>query len=221
MPEPTPAPPRAPRPPSTRGRLRRRLLVEAAGALLTDEGFAAVTHRAVAARAELPLASTTYYFGSLEELVEEAVRHLADSWLASSRAAVAQLPRQLDTRRTAEALVRVAALGPAGGTVGTGAEPALLLSLYERYVQAARHPPLRAVLADYDTRIEALLTDVMGRCGGDPAASAAPPVPARLVLAVIDGALLRALAEGTDPAGAAAEVQQLLEGFRAWSPTGP
>ncbi|NED68521.1 TetR family transcriptional regulator, partial [Streptomyces sp. SID10244] len=55
-----------------KGLRRRSRLIEAAGALLLEGGFDAVRHRAVADRAKLPLASTTYYFGSLEDLMAEA-----------------------------------------------------------------------------------------------------------------------------------------------------
>ncbi len=194
---------------SERGRQRRRLLVEAAGSLLRDEGFAAVTHRAVAARAALPLASTTYYFSSLEQLLVAAVEHLAQGWLEAAQRAVEQLPPQVqDGRELAEALVRIGAVGPAGPGEG---DTAVLLTLYERYTEAARSPALRPLIAGYDARIEALLAQVLtrgvrrlGRTGG---------VPARLVLAVIDGALLRALAEGTDPVAAAVSGVHQLLGF--------
>ncbi len=44
---------------SARGLRRRQLLLKAAGEPLMEHGFAAVSHRAVAQRAELPLAATT------------------------------------------------------------------------------------------------------------------------------------------------------------------
>ena len=59
-----------------KGERRRYALVTAAAELLCEGGFEAVRHRAVADRAGLPLASTTYYFASLEELVEQAVEYL-------------------------------------------------------------------------------------------------------------------------------------------------
>ena len=96
---------------SARGLRRRQLLLEAAGELLMEHGFAAVSHRAVAQHAELPLSATTYYFRSLDELLEGTVRQFADGWLASASVVVADLPAQLDDPRAlAEALVRVAAL---------------------------------------------------------------------------------------------------------------
>lgn len=194
---------------SARGLRRRQLLLKAAGELLMEHGFAAVSHRAVAQHAELPLAATTYYFTSLDDLLEGAVRQLADGWLADAGVVVADLPAQMDDPRAlAEALVRVAALGPAGETAP---DSRTLLSLYDRYVEAARHPRLRPVVAEYDDRIEALLANVLRRRSGSQAMTADEiGRTAGLVLAVIDGALLRALAEGLPVATATTAVEQLL-----------
>ncbi|MCO5316386.1 MAG: TetR family transcriptional regulator [Solirubrobacterales bacterium] len=56
---------------------RRRAIVEAATELILDSGVNDLTHRRVAARAGVPLGSTTYYFGSLDELKEAALELLA------------------------------------------------------------------------------------------------------------------------------------------------
>ena len=62
-----------------RSRSRRELLLRAAVELLADGGPRAVTHRAVAARAGVPQASTTYYFESIQQLTDEALRlHLSE-----------------------------------------------------------------------------------------------------------------------------------------------
>jgi len=58
-----------------KGERRRYALVSAAADLLCEGGFDAVRHRAVARRAGLPLASTTYYFSSLDDLIEKAVEY--------------------------------------------------------------------------------------------------------------------------------------------------
>jgi DNA-binding transcriptional regulator YbjK len=41
--------------------------------ILGREGSAAITHRAVAEEAGVPIASTTYYFSSKEDLLKEAL----------------------------------------------------------------------------------------------------------------------------------------------------
>ena len=194
---------------SARGLRRRELLLQAAGELVMERGFGAVSHRAVARQAGLPLAATTYYFTCLEDLLEGAVRQLSQGWLAGAEAAAAELPEVLaDTPVLAQALVRVATGAPARGSAEDSAP---LLSLYERFLEAARHPRLRPVVAEYNAQIEAVLTGLLGRRpgpagtpGGDARATA------RLVLAVIDGAVLRALAEGLPLATVTAAVEQVL-----------
>src|SRR5919206_4254624 len=62
-----------------RSRRRREALLRATIELLGETGVKSVTHRAVAERAGVPLASTTYYFRSVHELIEEALKlHVAE-----------------------------------------------------------------------------------------------------------------------------------------------
>jgi DNA-binding transcriptional regulator YbjK len=114
---------------NARGTRRRQLLVGAAAELLLEEGFAALSHRAVAARASLPLASTTYYFTSGDDLRDAAVQHLAEEWSARAVGVVAVLPTGVDGGQAAEAIARL---------VGADATPQQLLLLYERYLEAGR-----------------------------------------------------------------------------------
>ncbi|EME15420.1 TetR/AcrR family transcriptional regulator [Rhodococcus triatomae] len=55
---------------------RRRALVQAAAELLVETGD--LTHRQVAARADVPLGATTYYFAKLDDLRAAALERLAD-----------------------------------------------------------------------------------------------------------------------------------------------
>ncbi len=57
---------------------RRTALLDATLALIAEGGLAAVTHRAVEARAGLPHGSTTYYFRSRQKLIDAAVSRLAE-----------------------------------------------------------------------------------------------------------------------------------------------
>lgn len=63
-----------------RSRRRRETLLHAAMEVFADGGSRAVTHRAVAGRAGLPSATTTYYFASIEELLREALTAQIDEW---------------------------------------------------------------------------------------------------------------------------------------------
>lgn len=62
---------------------RRAALLDAAAELAAEVGAGAVTHRAVAARAGVPLSTTSYFFSSIEELVTEALRRSAQSRVAA------------------------------------------------------------------------------------------------------------------------------------------
>lgn len=119
-----------------KGERRRFALVCAAADLLCEGGFEAVTHRAVAERAGLPLASTTYYFSSLEELIETAVDYLATAEVARLRERVKALPRR---RRGAEAAAELLVDLLAGEY-----HREQLISRYERYIACARHPSMRS-----------------------------------------------------------------------------
>lgn len=57
---------------------RRREIVAAAAELIVEVGSEAITHRMVAARADLPLGATTQYFATLDDLRAAAFRSLAD-----------------------------------------------------------------------------------------------------------------------------------------------
>ena len=63
-----------------RSRQRRDELLAATIELFAEGGSRAVTHRAVARRAGLPPATTTYYFASIEELLREALAAHIQQW---------------------------------------------------------------------------------------------------------------------------------------------
>ncbi|WP_216205143.1 TetR/AcrR family transcriptional regulator [Amycolatopsis aidingensis] len=63
--------------PRTRSRPRRDALLEAAIEVIGEHGVAGTTHRAVTERAGVPLATASYYFSSIGELISEALRQFA------------------------------------------------------------------------------------------------------------------------------------------------
>ncbi|GAA1480171.1 TetR/AcrR family transcriptional regulator [Gordonia sinesedis] len=63
---------------------RRREIVDAAIAVVLEEGTSALTHRKVATRAGVPLGSTTQYFATLDDLRTAAVLRIVgdiDVWI--------------------------------------------------------------------------------------------------------------------------------------------
>lgn len=188
---------------SARGELRRNALVLAAGRVVLRSGLAGVSHRSVAAEAGLPLAATTYYFTSLEDLLQAALQHLAEEWLQAARQRLARLPDRIEERDEVVATVLdLVAMGP----VGPVTSRASTLAAYERYVEAARHPALQPAVRDHDDLLDGLVADVLAR-----ADLPAGVAWARTVVATADGALIRCLAEGADVDAAAATVRTLLD----------
>jgi DNA-binding transcriptional regulator YbjK len=174
-----------------RSRRRREALLRAAIELLGETGAKSVTHRAVAERAGLPLASTTYYFRSVRELIEEALKlhvaervaelqGLAELALSATGASATQLAERL-------AEVLVAAPTPT------------LVAQYQMYLEAGRNPALQPAVADALAAFEGLTAGVLAALGArDPRAAA------EAFLALLDGFALHRLARPRDPAREAA-----------------
>ena len=143
-----------------KGERRRYALVSAAAELLCEGGFEAVRHRAVARRAGLPLASTTYYFSSLDDLIASAVAHIGMLEVAQLRAEVTALSRRRrGPETTADLLVDL--------LVGSESDHLTeqLISRYERYIACARQPALREIQRrNLHHRVDAI-SEVIERSG--------------------------------------------------------
>ncbi|HEX5565446.1 MAG TPA: TetR family transcriptional regulator [Streptomyces sp.] len=61
---------------------RRQRIVDAAIRVVDRSGIAGLSHRAVAAEADVPLGSTTYHFSGLDDLLVAALRQVGAEWLA-------------------------------------------------------------------------------------------------------------------------------------------
>jgi DNA-binding transcriptional regulator YbjK len=107
-------------------------------ALVGRDGAGSVTHRAVAREAGVPLAATTYYFSSREELLAEALEELA-------RDDVAQLEHDA-AGFAADPLTVVTLAERLSSAVGawlSGDRPTLIAQ-YEISLESARRPELAA-----------------------------------------------------------------------------
>lgn len=169
-----------------KGERRRQSLVAAAAELLVEGGFDAVRHRAVAERAGLPLASTTYYFASLDELVTAAVEQYARVELDRGRALLEALPAERRDLDSVVDLVLDQLLGPPAGDQ----DAELVLLRYERLVATFRRPYLRPLMRTLGTELRGLLQEVFARSG--------KPVNERRLeelIALVDGAVVNALIE--------------------------
>jgi DNA-binding transcriptional regulator YbjK len=150
-PHPGPHPGPGPGPSQERSRRRRTTLLNAAVALLTEGGFNAVTHRAVAHRARLPLAATTYYFASRDQLLAEAFAQLVETELATTRTWITQH-------------------GLAALTDQAAADRTRQHSLWELYVHAGRDPVLQHIARRWTDGCVRLIAETLDLPAGDPRA---------------------------------------------------
>jgi len=157
-----PAPPTLPQ-----AERRRRAILDAALRVIASAGVDGLTHRRVAAEADVALGSTTYYFASREELLREAFRH----YLAEVTIALSSLEREKPIEReadVAEALTELARR--------EFATPALVLAEYELILYAARDPILARDFNAYERGLEARLAGPLERLGADRPVDAARTV---------------------------------------------
>ncbi|SDS84749.1 hypothetical protein SAMN04489860_2522 [Paraoerskovia marina] len=186
-----------------RGRRRHDAIVRAAADIMLSEGAAAVTHRHVAAVADVPLAATTYYFSGITDLLAAAGALIVDGWGA-------HVEEQVEVARAAET---------AGGLDGPEADlrraeiltdailPAgdrnAVRGFYEHLVGAGRVPELAQAYADGRVVLDDALAELFTVLGlAD---------RSHLLVAIVDGAAVSALAEGRDARELAVRlIQQVL-----------
>jgi DNA-binding transcriptional regulator YbjK len=169
-----------------KGERRRCALVSAAAELLCEGGFEAVRHRAVAHRAGLPLASTTYYFSSLDELIAAAVEYVEMREATQLRDRVSMLSRRrrgvVDEEVDDHVRRRFGTAGSAGSEQ--------LISRYERVIACARQPSLREI----QRRMLRQRTDAIGEAVERSGRCVRTELLSALVCAV-DGAVVAALVD--------------------------
>jgi TetR/AcrR family transcriptional regulator, regulator of biofilm formation and stress response len=164
-----------------RGERRRRAILEAALRLISERGVGAVTHRAVAEEADVPLASTTYYFDSLDDLLDGALELFVDEEAARLTA----LAERLEGRELPP--VEIARLFQAE------LEPDA--AQFELYVEAARRPSLREVARRSIEMYARVAAAALGSAGLEE-----PAIDPRAFVALFDGYGLHRIA-GCDDQG--------------------
>jgi DNA-binding transcriptional regulator YbjK len=185
-----------------RGAARREALLEAVLEIVAEVGAEAVTHRRVAEQAQLPLASTTYWFDSKEDLLTAALQLAAERDVARLH----ELADRLGERDPLEAVLATV-LGP----VEEPANRASLMATYALMLEAARRPALQDLARRWTDAYLETIGELLARAG-----SARPREDARLILAAADGLLLEQLAAGDadDPRPALARLIHILIGPR-------
>lgn len=154
---------------------RRQRIVQAAIRVIARNGIAGLSHRQVAAEADVPLGSTTYHFASRDDLLEVALRQVSEEWLVE----VERWEQSVDPHLPfADELVRLVEESLAGDRKRAELE-------YELYLAALRHETLRPLAAECLDGLTALLC----RRATDAAA-------ARALAGAVDGLTLQALLTG-------------------------
>jgi DNA-binding transcriptional regulator YbjK len=190
-----------------RGALRRAELLEAAIELIGAQGLDAVTHRAVAAAAGVPAASTSYYFRSMDELIDEALRTLAEREIERLR----ERRSALGAAGASDLEATTAALSAWIEEQMTPAGRVAMLAQYQLQLEAARRPEAREILAAWKDGTDDLAETAMRSLGAADVETAAI-----LLVCAIDGLRLRLLASGHAPLAGAelrAVVRALLAGL--------
>ena len=170
-----------------KGERRREEILRATLRLIGGRGADAVTHRAVAREAGVPLSATTYYFASKEDLLEQTLSLVArEETERLERLVIDLAPQSLSDRDWAAAVA--AQLGR-----DVAEDPARHVALFELGLEATRTPALRAEMVAWQ---EALLR--LAAMGCQAVGSDDPELDARLVVSTLTGLMLEQLASG-DP----------------------
>ena len=176
---------------------RREEILEATLRVIGRSGREAVTHRAVAEEAGVPLGSTTYYFDSRDDLLGQALEHVAR--IETERHA--ELGRELRRARTPRQLADMLL----DQLIAEIEDRDAYIAEYELWLEAGRRPDLREAATSWCDAVQLAVAGAMEKLGStDPAADAS------LVVAAIDGLGERVLAREEDPAQAAAEFRPQL-----------
>lgn len=174
-----------------RGTAARARLLAAAGELIGEIGWNAVSTRILAERAGMRPSLVHYHFESLQALLRQAALEAMDGMLAGTAGLLAATPDPADA---VEAML-------ADLDRYTGDDPASLLFI-EAYLAATRDPVLHARMQDTVNGFRDAVAAALARAGHP-----APEAAAVLVMAVFDGFLLH---KGLDPALSAASIAPLL-----------
>ncbi|MER7170521.1 TetR/AcrR family transcriptional regulator [Streptomyces mesophilus] len=153
---------------------RRQRIIDAAIRVVGEKGIGGLSHRSVAAEADVPLGSTTYHFKTLDDLLVAALRQANEGFGKAVRERAPLLAPDADL---AAELAQLTGEWLGGDRTGVELE-------YELYLAALRRPALRPVAAEWCASVEEILVRRVDR------------VTARAVVALLDGICLQVLLTG-------------------------
>lgn len=175
-----------------KGERRREEILRATLRLIGRRGPDSVTHRAVAEEAGVPLAATTYYFASKEQLLEQALLLAAREETERLELLVSDLsPLSLSPQEWAAAVATQIA-------ADVEQDPGKHVTLFELALEATRTALLRADVREWQAA-HLRLAETACRAVGSPV----PELDAAIVVATVTGLMLEQLASGRPDFGEA------------------
>ena len=166
-----------------RGQERREAILAAALRVVAERGADNMTHRGVAAAAGVPLAATTYYFASRDDLLEQTLKWAVERELAVLTAWRPPASRRLTPRRAAREVVDLL-MSMWGGDLP------MQRAYFELWLQVARRPQLAGLARRVNEAYRRVDEDLMRALG-----SRHPKTDAHLLTTAVDGLLLEQLGE--------------------------
>jgi DNA-binding transcriptional regulator YbjK len=176
---------------------RREQILEATLRVIGREGREAVTHRAVAEEAGVPLGSTTYYFDSRDDLLGQALEHVSALEVERYGRLGEDLRSVKSGRELADRLI--------SELVAAAEDRVAYIAEYELWLEAGRRPDLREAAQNWCNAEQGAVAAAMETLG-----SSDPRADASIVVAALDGLGERVLAREDDPASAAKELKPEL-----------
>jgi TetR/AcrR family transcriptional regulator, regulator of biofilm formation and stress response len=176
---------------ATRG--RREEILDATLRVIGRDGRESVTHRAVAEEAGVPLGSTTYYFDSRDDILGQALEHVAAQEVERYGRLGDELRSVKSARELADRLV--------SELVAAAEDRTAYIAEYELWLEAGRRPELREAAQSWCDAEQRSIAGALENLG-----STDPRADASLVVAALDGLGERLLGREADPAEAAKEL---------------
>lgn len=164
------------------GERKRAQILDAAVQVFGTGGASAVTHRAVAGVAKVPLGSTTYYFTDRDDLLLQTMAHARQAEAVRLTEIVDAIDGTLSLERAVDVLTQMF-------FDKTVADPLYDLALFEMFMEATRNTTVREESRAWSRMIFALVDRVLPAVHPDVPREAA----VQIVACLVDGLMLEAV----------------------------
>ena len=157
--------------------------------IVAESGVEAVTHRRVAQEAELPLASTTYWFASKDAMLTAALELAAERDIARLQCCAADPAVGADARHEIPDAILALIFDPLSDELRHSRGS--VLGAYALWLEAARRPALRERARTWTEAYVSATAALLERGRSSSAAK-----DARVLIGAVDGLVMQQLIEG-------------------------